>query len=382
MTGSTSDPALTACKRISQGTHDDPFAVLGPHAHDGTTARVTAFDPGATSSAAVIARDGVIRWRRSPGAPGRLSVGAVRRTEPYRPARRRRRRATAGTCEDPYRFGPVLGEIDEYLLGEGTHQRLWHVLGAHVMHARGRPGHAFRGLGAECAARFGRRRLQPLGRPAPCRCAAAARPASGRSSCPASARARSTNTRSSARTAQLLPLKADPVGFGSQHPPENASVVRDITRLRLARRRWMTSARRQQQPRPRRSRSTRCTSALAAQGRANRRMSYMEAAEELVAYVARHGLHPYRADADQRISLRRLLGLSAGGPVRAHHPPRAAARIPRPGRRRPQGRASACCSTGCRGISRPTRTGSASSTAPRSTNMPTRARGSIRTGTR
>ncbi len=24
-------------------------------------------------------------------------------------------------------------------------------------------------------------------------------------------------------------LKADPVGFGSQHPPEKASVVRDIT---------------------------------------------------------------------------------------------------------------------------------------------------------
>jgi 1,4-alpha-glucan branching enzyme len=26
----------------------------------------------------------------------------------------------------------------------------------------------------------------------------------------------------------VQPLKADPVGFGSQHPPENASVVRDI----------------------------------------------------------------------------------------------------------------------------------------------------------
>jgi hypothetical protein len=27
--------------------------------------------------------------------------------------------------DDPYRFGPVLGELDEYLLGEGTHRRLW-----------------------------------------------------------------------------------------------------------------------------------------------------------------------------------------------------------------------------------------------------------------
>jgi hypothetical protein len=42
----------------------------------------------------------------------------------------------------------------------------------------------------------------------------------------------------------------------------------------------------------------------------------------------------------------------------------------------------ACCSTGCRGISRPMRTGSAGSTARRSTNMPIRARASTRTGTR
>ena len=30
--------------------------------------------------------------------------------------------------DDPFRFGPVLGEMDEYLLGEGTHRRLWQVL--------------------------------------------------------------------------------------------------------------------------------------------------------------------------------------------------------------------------------------------------------------
>ena len=38
-----------------------------------------------------------------------------------------------GELDDPYRFGPVLGELDEYLLGEGTHHRLWSVLGAHVI---------------------------------------------------------------------------------------------------------------------------------------------------------------------------------------------------------------------------------------------------------
>ena len=35
--------------------------------------------------------------------------------------------------EDPYRFPPVLTDFDLYLLGEGTHQRLYDKLGAHPM---------------------------------------------------------------------------------------------------------------------------------------------------------------------------------------------------------------------------------------------------------
>jgi 1,4-alpha-glucan branching enzyme len=34
--------------------------------------------------------------------------------------------------DDPYRFLPTLGELDLYLIGEGRHERLWTVLGAHV----------------------------------------------------------------------------------------------------------------------------------------------------------------------------------------------------------------------------------------------------------
>jgi 1,4-alpha-glucan branching enzyme len=33
--------------------------------------------------------------------------------------------------EDPYRFGPALGELDAYLMSEGTHLRLYEKLGAH-----------------------------------------------------------------------------------------------------------------------------------------------------------------------------------------------------------------------------------------------------------
>src|ERR1035441_4071377 len=40
--------------------------------------------------------------------------------------------------DDPYRHLPTLGEVDLYLIGEGRHEQLWQVLGAHVH----RPGQA------------------------------------------------------------------------------------------------------------------------------------------------------------------------------------------------------------------------------------------------
>jgi 1,4-alpha-glucan branching enzyme len=42
--------------------------------------------------------------------------------------------------EDPYRFGARLGEMDAYLMGEGTHLRLWERLGAHPAHRDGVDG--------------------------------------------------------------------------------------------------------------------------------------------------------------------------------------------------------------------------------------------------
>ncbi len=84
----------------------------------------------------------------------------------------------------------------------------------------------------------------------------------------------------------------------------------------------------------------------------NEWLTYRELAEQLPAYAARHGLHPCRVPAGQRASVRRLLGLSADRPVRADQPLRHAGRFRRAGRRLPCARASACCSTGCPGISR------------------------------
>ncbi len=45
--------------------------------------------------------------------------------------------------EDPYRFGPILGDLDVYLIAEGTHFRLWDALGSHARTIEGVAGVAF-----------------------------------------------------------------------------------------------------------------------------------------------------------------------------------------------------------------------------------------------
>jgi len=46
-------------------------------------------------------------------------------------------------ASDPTRFPPTLGELDLHLIGQGTHHRLWQVLGAHVRVVGGLAGTSF-----------------------------------------------------------------------------------------------------------------------------------------------------------------------------------------------------------------------------------------------
>ena len=50
---------------------------------------------------------------------------------------------TALTIDDPYRHWPTLGDLDVYLIGEGRHEKLWEVLGAHHREHEGITGTAF-----------------------------------------------------------------------------------------------------------------------------------------------------------------------------------------------------------------------------------------------
>ncbi|HYM52840.1 MAG TPA: 1,4-alpha-glucan branching protein GlgB [Candidatus Dormibacteraeota bacterium] len=134
-------PPADAAQRLVHGEEPDPHAVLGPHPlEDGSVVR--AFHPEASG----------IELLRSGEAPMPMEalgdgLWAAFLPGPAAPAPYRLRlRFPAGSDwehDDPYRFGPTLGELDLHLFNEGTHERLWEVLGAHPRTIEGTAGVSF-----------------------------------------------------------------------------------------------------------------------------------------------------------------------------------------------------------------------------------------------
>lgn len=195
--------------------HADPFGLLG--LHDGWL-RVLA--PGAAQVWA-LAGNGPVPLAAHPDAPG-LFEGAC----DGRDYRLRAADAAGQTWDwdDPYRFGPVLGEIDEHLIGEGSHQRLWDALGAHPIRHDGVEGTHF-AVWAPNARRVsvvgdfnhwdGRRAMMRR------------RGATGvwEIFLPGVGEGLVYKYEILGPNG-VLPLKADPVGFGAEHAPATGSVIR------------------------------------------------------------------------------------------------------------------------------------------------------------
>ncbi len=207
---------------IAEGRHGDPFSVLGPQKRGGKTV-VTAFVPGAE-------RLWVLTGKKAdeatpyPGIPG-LFTHAMARKADYR--LRAEGHGATWDFDDPFRFGPVLGQLDEYLLGEGTHKRLWQVLGAHCITHEGVECVHFAvwAPNAERVSVVGKfniweGRRHPMRRRGPTGVWETFVPGLGEGE--------TYKYEIRGPGGVLLPLKADPVGFGSEHPPANASVVRRI----------------------------------------------------------------------------------------------------------------------------------------------------------
>ncbi|MFC0433117.1 1,4-alpha-glucan branching protein GlgB [Kutzneria buriramensis] len=119
-------PAKDEVDRLLGGAHHDPHGVLGAHAHPGGTV-VRALRIGARSVSVLV---GDKRFELDP-VEGGLFAGLV----PEPPSDYRYEvdygDGNVVIADDPYRWLPTIGELDLHLIGEGRHERLWEVLGAH-----------------------------------------------------------------------------------------------------------------------------------------------------------------------------------------------------------------------------------------------------------
>ncbi len=209
---------------IVGGTHSDPFSVLGLHQVDGQWI-ARAFIPHAESVIA-FAPDGSEIGRLIPRHPAGFFEGPVDIAGRC-PIRYRARNAGGEwDVNDPYSFGPVLGPLDDYYIGEGSHLRLFDKLGAHAMTFEGVAGTHF-AVWAPNARRVsvvgpfndwdGRRHAMRL------------RLDTGvwEVFIPAVGPGTIYKYEIVGQDGRLLPLKADPFAFQSELRPRTASVVAD-----------------------------------------------------------------------------------------------------------------------------------------------------------
>ncbi len=211
---------------VIEGRHADPFHYLGPHVDKGR-AILRVLMPDALEVSAIW-DDG----RETPldriHAAGLFSARRPKDSMPYR--LRVRFREAVVELDDPYRFLPVLSDVDLHLLGEGSHLQLYDKLGAHPIEHDGVSGVAFAVL-APNAKRVsvvgdfnswdGRRHAMrvrgngfweiflPGVRPGD-----------------------KYKFEIIGPLGELLPLKSDPVAFAAELRPQTASIVADVQSIR------------------------------------------------------------------------------------------------------------------------------------------------------
>jgi 1,4-alpha-glucan branching enzyme len=123
---------------IVGGHHRDPFSVLGVHmGAKGLVARALVLGAESVEAFTLQGKSAGTLERLHPEGlfAGRLTV------HKRQPLRYKARNAT-GEWEvtDAYSFGPVLGPLDDYYIGEGSHLRLFDKLGAHPLNHEGVSG--------------------------------------------------------------------------------------------------------------------------------------------------------------------------------------------------------------------------------------------------
>jgi 1,4-alpha-glucan branching enzyme len=281
------DPAREAIDAIVGGAHGNPFAVLGPHVVEGGIA-ISAFVPGAQRLSVIEPGAGrtITELRRldwhgffSGFLPGYTTVPDYRLYAEWGDDNRE--------LDDPYRFAPLIGEMDSYLIGEGSHRRLWERLGAHVVTHQGVSGVHF-AVWAPNARRVsvvgdfnhwdGRQYSMRL------------HPGIGvwEIFLPGLGEGAIYKYEILGANGKLLPLKADPFGFGGELRPKNASVVRKVDAFPWRDDGWRT-ARKEKQGVDAPISIYEVHLGSWRRGEDNRFLTYDELADQLIPYVQEMG---------------------------------------------------------------------------------------------
>ncbi len=224
---------------VVAGKHGDPFGVLGLHTAADGVLSLRVFWPGADAVAVVDCADGSTVATLTRLDPKGFFAGLLGdRREPFAYRLRLSHGPDTWEAEDPYRFPLILGEMDIYLLGEGSHRRLFECLGAHPRTIDGVDGVAF-AVWAPNASRvsvvgdFNRwdGRCHPMRK----------RVEAGvwELFVPGVAKGAIYKFELLAADGRLLPLKADPIGFYHEVPPATGSRVHGLPRYEWSDQDWM-----------------------------------------------------------------------------------------------------------------------------------------------
>jgi 1,4-alpha-glucan branching enzyme len=141
------DTTTADIERLLELRHPDPHSILGAHPN-ATGITIRAFRPGALAMA-VIADSGAPQAMRLRDRRGLFEVvlpkTALAKHEQFFSYRLEATYPDGSivTFRDPYSFLPTIGELDQHLWNEGSHERPHHKFGAHVHQLDGVSGVGF-----------------------------------------------------------------------------------------------------------------------------------------------------------------------------------------------------------------------------------------------
>jgi 1,4-alpha-glucan branching enzyme len=185
---------------------------------------------------------------------------------------------------EPEIFEPVISDVDQYLIGEGAHNQLWRVLGANIITHRGQSGVHFavwapNALSVSVIGNFNdwHANRSPM--------VSAGNTGVWETFVPDLSDGELYKFRITGAD-NVVRDKSDPFGFGSQHPPEKASVVRDLDNYDWNDANWIKSRRETaDRNQPVSIYEVHLGSWRRKHDENGRPLSYLELAQDLVGYV-------------------------------------------------------------------------------------------------